>query len=264
MKIGWFSCGITSAVACKLALENYTDVELYYIAIGSAHPDNERFIADCEKWYGKKINVVTNSKGYSDQFEVIEKTRYVNGADGARCTLELKKEPRYELHERLQPTNHIWGMEFEKKEVNRAIRFRQQYPNTNSLFPLIDAKLSKNECAGILQAVGIELPVMYKLGYSNNNCIGCVKGGMFYWNKIRKDFPEHFERMAKVERVVGATCLKEPEGRIYLDELDPLRGNPDEPVHGECGLFCQVEFAHIMHKRIDEVLNGELAISDLY
>ena len=32
------------------------------------------------------------------------------------------------------------------------------------------------------------------MGYNNNNCIGCIKGGMGYWNKIRVDFPEVFEK----------------------------------------------------------------------
>lgn len=35
---------------------------------------------------------------------------------------------------------------------------------------------------------------MYDLGYANNNCIGCVKGGIGYWNKIRIDFPEESDR----------------------------------------------------------------------
>ena len=26
--------------------------------------------------------------------------------------------------------------------------------------------------------MGIEIPVMYRLGYNNNNCVGCVKGGI--------------------------------------------------------------------------------------
>jgi len=68
--LGWFSCGITSAVACKLAIEQYDRVELYYMEIDTAHPDNERFIADCEKWYGQKINRIRSRK-YKDQFEVI-------------------------------------------------------------------------------------------------------------------------------------------------------------------------------------------------
>ena len=44
--LAWFSCGVTSAVSCKLAIEEYgkENVEMYYFVIDSAHPDNERFI----------------------------------------------------------------------------------------------------------------------------------------------------------------------------------------------------------------------------
>ena len=47
MVIAWFSCGATSAVACKIALTMYADVRIVYIETGSGHPDNERFIQDC-------------------------------------------------------------------------------------------------------------------------------------------------------------------------------------------------------------------------
>ena len=30
MIIAWFSCGVTSAVACKIALNLYNDVQLYF------------------------------------------------------------------------------------------------------------------------------------------------------------------------------------------------------------------------------------------
>ena len=49
----------------------------------------------------------------------------------------------------------------------------------------------------MVHRAGVKLPAMYGLGYEHNNCIGCVKGGMGYWNKIRKDFPDAFEKMAK-------------------------------------------------------------------
>lgn len=258
--IGWFSAGITSAVACKLALEKYNNVELFYIHIDSAHPDNERFIRDCEKWYGQKINRVANEK-YGDQFDVIKNTRYVNGANGARCTLELKKKVRQTLEEQHPGASQIFGFEYSKPEINRAIRFKEQYPHTKPVFPLIEAKLTKDECAGILISSGIELPAMYLLGYSNNNCIGCVKGQKGYWNKIRQDFPDYFDRMAKLEREVGATAIKEDladggSKKVYLDELEPAQGNIPKAVIPDCGMFCQVEFAHIMDDRVEDVLNG--------
>ena len=262
-RLAWWSAGITSAVACKMALEMYDNVELYYIHIDSAHEDNERFKADCEKWYGRKINVLKSSK-YKDQFDVVEKTGMVNGPSGARCTKELKKEVRFsfeKLHEKNLFNdniilNQIWGFEWDKAQINRAIRFGQQYPATNPLFPLIEKGITKNECAGLLLSEGIKLPKMYELGYNNNNCIGCVKGGMGYWNKIRTDFPNHFEKMAKAERVAGHSCIN----GTFLDELDPKAGRMSKIIMPSCGVLCEVEFAGIEDVNLESVINGSKTI----
>ena len=57
------------------------------------------------------------------------------------------------------------------------------------------------------------MPKMYKLGYSHNNCVGCVKGGNGYWNRIRIDFPDVFKKMSKIERDIGVTILKYRSGK---------------------------------------------------
>ena len=250
MKISWFSTGVTSAVATKIALEKYDDVQIFYIDITSQHADSYRFLSECQEWFKQEIITIRNSKGFKDHFDVIEKYRYINGAYGARCSLELKKNVRYELEDKLKPTNQIFGFDYSKHEIQRADSFAKEYPHTNALFPLIDEKLSKAECHGILQNAGIKQPKMYDLGYPNNNCIGCVKGGASYWNAIRKDFPKTFERMAKVERVVGKSCLKESDEkgdtvRIFLDELDPNKGYGMKPIVPDCGLFCQTEYEYL-------------------
>ncbi len=76
--IGWWSAGITSAVACKIALEVFDNVRLVYADTGSAHADNIRFKSECEQWYGQKIETHKNPK-YKDHFDVIYKERYING-----------------------------------------------------------------------------------------------------------------------------------------------------------------------------------------
>ena len=259
--IGWWSAGITSAVACKMAIEIYEDafqeVELIYIESGNFHPDNLRFKADCEKWYGRPIRTVYNSSGYKSQIDVVNKTKYINGPNGARCTLELKKKPRWETEELLREEgkeviNQIFGFEFTRREINRAIRFSQQYPGANPLYPLIDKGLDKDACAGILVNAGIEIPEMYKMGYPNNNCIGCIKGGQGYWNKIRVDFPEIFAQMSKAERAAGHSCIKD----TFLDELDPNAGKEMKMVLPYCGTFCEVEFADIEDVRLDSIIDG--------
>lgn len=262
-RLAWWSAGITSAVACKIALELYDNVEIFYIGIRTAHTDNDRFMSECEKWYGKKIHTIS-SREFSDQFDVIEKTGAVNTPNGAPCTGKLKKQVRFELEKKFEVTlfnqiriiNQIWGFEFSKKEVNRAIRHGQQYPNTNPLFPLIEKGLDKNECAGLLLSAGIELPQMYRLGYSNNNCIGCVKGGKGYWNKIRQDFPETFSRMAKLEREVGYSCIN----GSFLDELEPTAGRMQKEIMPSCGVLCEVELADIPDQSLESVLEGNMSI----
>jgi hypothetical protein len=110
-------------------------------------------------------------------------------------------------------------------------------PEFSHEFPLVDKLLSKQDCHAICERLGVKRPIMYDLGYQNNNCIGCVKGGMGYMNKIRKDFPACFKEMAELERTIGHSCLKE----CFLDELDPDRGRVGKKITLDCNIFCELE-----------------------
>ena len=255
MVIAWFSCGITSAVACKIALNKYDDVRIIYIETGSAHSDNERFIGDCERWFGKKIERRRSEK-YNSVEDVLRDRKYINGVHGAPCTLKLKKEVRFKIEDELKTWDaQVFGFDFCEREINRAIRFNQQYPSAKAIFPLIERRITKEDALGILGRVGIKIPKMYTLGYSNNNCIGCVKGGIGYWNKIRRDFPDVFRRMSKLEREIGHSCLHDKGGAIFLDELNPTAGKNDE-LQPSCSLFCDVDFADIIDPRTNMIIEG--------
>ena len=123
----------------------------------------------------------------------------------------------------------------------------EQNAEIKAEFPLIDNQLSKKDCIALIAESRIEIPTMYKLGYKNNNCVGCVKGGIGYWNKIRVDFPDVFKRMAKVERELKRTICKDQSKknngeRIYLDELSPNMGNYKTEPNISCGIMCQTTF----------------------
>lgn len=238
MIIAWFSCGVTSAVAIKIAIGMYGKENIcpIYFKIDQVHPDNERFIKECEEWYGLKINRVQGK--YKTPIEVALKTRYINGPTGARCTKELKKLIRQGLESWLPYDGQIFGFEYSKKELLRAERFSEQYPNAKPIYPLIEAKMTKAECLFFLERAGIQRPVQYTLGYQNNNCLGCFKGGQGYWNKIRIDYPEIFSATIKMERDIGNSCIK----GIFLDELDPEAGRGLKEIMPDCGNFCEIEY----------------------
>lgn len=234
--LAWFSCGSASAVAAKLAIEKYgSAVEVLYCdTLAYEHPDNARFMRDVSKWLGKEITILRSEK-FTDIFDVFRKRRFIVGPRGAPCTTELKKRVRFKYQR--PDDRHVFGLTAE--ECDRADRMREQGVEDFE-FPLIDAGITKRRCHEIIGAAGIEQPAMYRLGYNNNNCVGCVKGGMGYWNKIRRDFPESFERMAKVEREIGASILSMEDGRrLYLDELTPEHDEGQLEMSFECGVLCE-------------------------
>lgn len=241
--VSWFSCGATSAVATHLTLEKYKGkkIEIIYTDTGSEHPDNHRFLKDCEKWFGQEIKILKSDK-YKDIWDVFEKTRYLVGVGGARCTTELKKKLRFQY----QKPDDLQIFGFDKSEQKRFDRFKKNNFDVNIEAPLIERGISKSECLGFLENQGIEIPFMYKLGYKNANCVPCVKGQQGYWNKIRKDFPDVFDRMAKVERKLNVAINKSYAGdgtrkRVFLDELNQNAGRYDEEISIECGVLCDMQ-----------------------
>lgn len=234
--IAWYSCGDASAVAAWLALQTYGPerVQVVRIRLDGEHEDNDRFAADCARWFNTPVTVIQANK-YKDHWEVIEGERFINGPQGAKCTRMLKRDVR----EGFAEFDDIQVFGFTAEEAQRCLEFREHHVEVMVDAPLIMNGLSKNDCHALVARAGIELPMMYRLGYSNNNCVGCVKGGMGYWNKIRVDFPEVFDRMAKLERTLGRSCIR-GGGRqqTFLDELDPKRGRMSDEPKIECSLTC--------------------------
>lgn len=234
--LSWFSCGAASSVASMLALEMYENVEVLYCdTFAYEHPDNYRYFHDVEKWLGISIKVL-KSKEYEDIYDVFDRTRFLSGPNGARCTVELKKRCRFDYQ---QPDDvHIFGLTYDSNDIKRAERMLATNPDMRIRFPLIESQLSKLDCLELLRNVGIETPIMYRLGYNNNNCIGCVKGGAGYWNKIRKDFPDIFNKMADLELRLGAKLTKYKGNRVYLYDLPPDYLVADDSETWECGVVC--------------------------
>jgi 3'-phosphoadenosine 5'-phosphosulfate sulfotransferase (PAPS reductase)/FAD synthetase len=233
----WFSCGATSAVAAKLALEEARGMETHvcYCDTGSEHPSNEKFLRDVSAWLDHPITIL-KSERFSDIWDVFKKTRWLVGPKGARCTVELKKELRVAFS---RPDDlHVFG--YDASERKRVARFRENNFELDFVAPLLERRITKADCLRRIEDAGIELPEMYRLGYPNNNCIGCVKGQQGYWNKIRVDFPAVFERMAKVERELDVAINKSYAGdkkrkRVFLDELDPDAGRGLPMGNFSCG-----------------------------
>lgn len=241
-----FSCGAASAVATKITITEHPDKEIVILNafLEEEHPDNQRFLKECEAWFGRSVTVVRDEKYGASARAVFIKKRFMVGARGAPCSKALKRDILDPMH---RPTDTI-VLGYTADEQDRLDRFLDANNGVSVVTPLIDRGLGKADCLAIVERAGIELPAMYKLGYQNNNCIGCVKGGMGYWNKIRRDFPERYEEMSLIQESigVGANFLKLNENGvknsryISLRELPPDIGRYQDEPSISCGLFCEM------------------------
>jgi len=234
--ISWFSCGAASAVATILAKEKYGDrLEAVYCRVVEEHPDSLRFRDDFVRVTGIPVKTISDAKHSGSIYEVFGKRGFFKNQHGAPCTMILKKNMR----KNYQRLSDIQVLGYTSEEQARIDRFIDSNNEVNGDFLLMNNNIGKQECLKRVTALGIDLPIMYRLGYANNNCVGCVKGGMGYWNGIRKDFPEVFTRMAKMERQIGFSINKDKNGSVYLDELKANRGNFKRDMPKDCGFTCE-------------------------
>lgn len=200
--IAWWSGGADSAITCWLCLLWFgkENVRIVFIDTKNEDEDTYRFKKDCEAWYGKEIETISN-----DNWECIEDVweHYLslNVATGAICSTELKRIVRQDFQNKNNFSYQAFGFDIAPKEIERAIAMKINYPDSRPIFPLIYELIGKGMSLKMIQKAGIIPPISYRLGYTNNNCLetGCVKGGIGYWQKFKIDFPERFAKMAARE-----------------------------------------------------------------
>jgi len=240
-----FSCGAASAIATKLILAAYMpeDVLIVNAYIKEEHEDNRRFLADCEKWFGHPITVLRDEKYKASTDEVWRRKRFMKGLRGAPCSSVLKRS----LLATVAQPGDVNVLGFTREEWDRFDDLCARFPEETFRAPLIEKDLGKEDCLAMIERAGIELPMMYRLGYDNANCIGCPKGGQAYWQNIRADFPERFVQIQAIQENIGpgANFLRFRSGarngeRMSLAELPAGRGDMKREPSFSCSFFCQL------------------------
>lgn len=269
--ICWWSGGVTSAVSIWFAIKLYgiERCRIIFIDTFNEHTDTYRFKIDCENWYGKKIETIT---GIGNEYQRIQdvwiKYKSLNVATGAICSTTLKKLVR-EKWEKENPNfkHQVFG--FDISEANRAISMKLNNPHTKPIFPLLFHAFTKKKCIEELQYHFITIPVMYYLGFLNNNCFGtgCVQGGIGYWQKMYKEFKIKFLRMAVMEKwltkiagepvTINKDQSKEAKKKPEKERLVFLVPNPDYPNNKSVFEFKQQKIENLIE------CNGFCGTNDL-
>jgi len=282
--IGWWSGGVTSAITCKLCIDLYglENVRLIFIDTFNEDDDTYRFKKDCEEWYGKEIETITRigkGKKYEKIQDVWFKYKSLNVAGGAICSSELKRELRKEWQKENDFKYQAFG--FDVDEIRRVKSMVNNYRETaKPIFPLLMYGYTKQDCAQMLLSEGLKMPRAYVLGFLNNNCLktGCVQGGIGYWQKMQRDIPENFDKMAQVEHDLtdmkgepvtmikdqskngGLVFLKPHKDYPLMKDISMMKGREPQPLMDCNGLACGVTDLDERNPSENEINNNQLDI----
>lgn len=231
----WYSCGAASAVMAKRVLKDHPEALVVYCETRSEHEDNERFLHDCEEWWGKNVTRLHSTR-FEDTWDVWTRERYLSGVAGAPCSRALKFRVRLEFQ---LPTDiHYFGYTFDGNDKRRAKNFQNNHPELAIHYPLIEAKITKAGTLATLQRAGIDLPAMYLLGFHNNNCIPCPKAeSPRYWARMRHFFPAQFWRIACIARKLNVRLCKIDGERAFIDDI-PADHPMTDPIQPACDFAC--------------------------
>ncbi len=237
-----FSGGVTSAWCASWALAQYLKSEVIFLFHDTKeeHPDTYRFIREMAIALD---HPVTNFSDGRSVVEVFEDQNAIANNRMAFCSRILKAEQRDKYFKQLKKEgvdeiiNVVGFSAIETERVQRASA-RAEASGYKIRFPLIENRLSKQDCADWCRNnMGVVPSAMYRWS-EHANCVGCVRGGKAYWLKVKENEPEIFEQRAKLEEEFGHTILKDMSLRVLAETGLKRKVNPRESIDigaCECG-----------------------------
>jgi 3'-phosphoadenosine 5'-phosphosulfate sulfotransferase (PAPS reductase)/FAD synthetase len=202
------SGGLASGYCAHLALSRHPkeDVVLYFNDTKWEHPDLYRFLDDLAKAFNHPITRDDDGRSVDDLcFDM----RALPNNRMPFCSRVLKAERLKHFFQ--NGDTIVFGIG--PDEAHRAQRIAESYYEFGKrkgkwaklLFPLIAERVSKEEILSFYGRMGIDIPLLYKLGFKHNNCSGgCVRSGKKQWLHLLRVLPDIYRMREETENLVSS------------------------------------------------------------
>jgi len=150
------------------------------------------------------------------------RVRMSNGAPARRaCTMDFKIRvvSKWLREHGATPANPaIVGIGFSTDEIGRAgPKFDIRQPLQIKEYPLIDLRLSRNDCLKIIAEAGLPQP-------QKSSCYFCPMHRPQEWQRMQREEPEQFEKSCDLEELVNARRDALGKDHVYFTRFGrPLR-----------------------------------------
>lgn len=207
-----FSGGIGSWAAAKIVAEKYGTDDLYLVFsdvkgfsddphIGEDE-DTYRFVKDAAKNVGGHLIILVDGR---DIWQVFKDKKFLGNSRLAHCSFELKQKPaRKWLVDNCKPEEVRVYVGIDWTETHRLPAIIKNYKPYIAEAPLAEPPYrDKDQLFEWAEKEGLEIPRLYKLGFSHNNCGGgCVRAGQGQFKKLYDIMPERFKVWEEKEQEI--------------------------------------------------------------
>ena len=202
------SGGLGSAVAAERAIQKHgrENVLLWFADVLEENEDLYRFLHDLMKRWGGRLFWYTDGRRPVD---IWTKHQLIPNSLIAPCTFELKVKPFRDFIQAM-PSLPLVYIGYKPHETRRHKKTLQSYaealPEAHVEYPLLWEPQEKRDLLEVCeQELGIDPPLLYKLGYDFNNCGGgCCRSGIKAWTRTALFFPTIFAHRSAWEQAARA------------------------------------------------------------
>lgn len=181
-------------MAAKRVAEQYGKENVLLVFTDTKIEDEDlyRFMDETVKDLGAEFLHLADGR---DPWEVFFDEKYMGNSRFGLCTKRLKQEVfRNWLESNYKPDECVIYLGMDWSEEHRYTRAIPHWEPYTVKSPMCDEPyLSKDDMFKVLEDKNIELPRLYKMGFSHNNCGGfCVKAGHGHFKNLFEKMPERF------------------------------------------------------------------------
>jgi len=207
-----FSSGAGSAVAAKRVAERYgaANLTLLFADVNGEDLDNYRFLAEAAEWVGGQLVRLSNDG--RTIWDVFRDERFLGNTRADPCSKYLKRKPMRDwLEDNCDPQSTIAYLGFDWTEEHRHARSIDHWAPWPMESPLMwEPMLDKAQALDVLRDVGIEPPLLTRLGFPHANCGGaCVKAGVGQFRRLLELKPDTYAEWERHEEEVRVFLRKD-------------------------------------------------------
>ncbi|MFI3329076.1 MAG: hypothetical protein R3Y05_01165 [bacterium] len=249
----FFSGGIGSYFTAKRVIEKYGSKDVWLLFTDTNYENDDLYRFNMDAIRKLRCNYIHLNYG-KDVWECAFDENFLYNSRVANCTKKLKmvlsKKYIKEYFPNAEDVTLYLGIDW--TEVHRTHAIIKNWKPYNVEFPMTEEPfLQKPEMLEYLKEDGIETPLLYKQGFSHNNCNGfCFKAGKGHFKNLldkNREFylynenkeQELIKKLGKDVSILKDTTLRDL--RIKIESAPDQMSFDDLCDIGGCGCFLEEE-----------------------